>query len=77
MEEIGVASPNEKLKLTILPNAERLTYTVTFGNVTVVEPSSIVMKLDGYDLSSGVVLGKVERYEVNEAYPWLAPIRLR
>lgn len=35
-----------------------------------IESSPIVMKLDGYDLSSGVVFNKVERYEVNETYPW-------
>jgi alpha-glucosidase len=28
------------------------------------------MNLDGYDLSSGVVLGNVERYEMDEAYRW-------
>ena len=70
MEEVQVASPDGKLKFTVLPNAERLTFTVVFGNTTVIEPSRIVMKLDGYDLSSGVVFNKVERYEVNETYPW-------
>src|SRR5439155_1128697 len=49
---------------------ERLTFTVVFGNATVIEPSPIVMKLDGYDLSSGVVFNNAERYEVNETYPW-------
>lgn len=70
MERIEVASPNGKVKLTLLPNAERLTFTVTRGETTVIEPSTIVMKLDGYDLSSGVVLGNVERYEIDETYPW-------
>jgi len=70
MEQVQVASPDGKVKLTILPNAERLTFTVTLGNTTVLDPSTIVMNLDGYDLSAGVVFGKVERYEVNETYPW-------
>ena len=55
MQEVQVASPDGTLKFTILPNAERLTFTVAFVNATVIEPSPIVMKLDGYDLSSGVV----------------------
>src|SRR5262249_54952361 len=59
-----------RIKLTILANAERLTYTITFADTTVVEPSPIIMKLDGYDLSSGIVLGNLERYEINETYPW-------
>ena len=32
MQEVQVASPDGKVKLTILPNAERLTYTMTFGD---------------------------------------------
>jgi alpha-glucosidase len=70
MEEVHVASPNDNIEFTVLPNAERLTFTVTLDNTTVIEPSTIVMNMDGYDLSSGVVFGRVERYEVNETYPW-------
>jgi len=70
MEQVQVASPDGNVKLTILPNAERLTFTVTLANTMVFEPSTVVMNLDGYDLSTGVVFGKVERYEINETYPW-------
>jgi len=70
MEQVQVDSPDGNVKLTILPNAERLTFTVTLGDTTVLEKSTIVMNVDGYDLSAGVVFGKVERYEVNETYPW-------
>ncbi len=70
MEQVQVAGPDGNVKLTVLPNAERLTFTVTLGNTTVLDTFTIVMNLDGYDLSSGVVFGNVERYEVNETYPW-------
>jgi alpha-glucosidase len=70
MQEVQVASPDGKIKFTILPNAERLTFTVTMGNTVVIEPSPIVMKLDGYDLSSGVVFDNLERYSIDESYPW-------
>jgi len=70
MEQVLVAGPDGNVKLTVLPNAERLTFTVTLGSTTVLDPSTIVMNLDGYDLSTGVVFGSVERYEVNETYPW-------
>lgn len=70
MEQVQVAGPDGNVKLTVLPNAERLSFTVTLGDTTVLEPSTIVMKMDGYDLSTGVVFGKVERYEVDETYPW-------
>lgn len=70
MEQVQVTSPDGNVKLTILPNAERLTFTVTLGNTIVLEPSTIVMNLDGYDLSAGIVFSKVEHYEINETYPW-------
>ena len=70
MEQVRVAGPDGKVKLTVLSNAERLTFTVTLGDTTMLGPSTIVMNLDGYDLSTGVVLGDVERYEINETYSW-------
>lgn len=70
MEEIRVTSPNDRVNLTILPNAERLTLTVDSGETTVLDASTIVMKLDGYDLSAGVALGEVEKYRIDETYPW-------
>src|SRR5262245_1553724 len=70
MPEVQVASPDGKVKFTIQPNPERLTFTVAFGEATVIEPSALVMTLDGFDLSSGVVFSNVERYEINETYSW-------
>jgi len=70
MEQVDVSSPDGKVVLTVLPNAERLTFMVKRDETPVIEASSIVMVLDGYDLSSGVVLNGIDRYEVNEDYPW-------
>ena len=70
MEQVEVSSPDGKVSVTVLPNAERLTFTVKRDGATVIDPSPIVMVLDGYDLSSGVVFGGAERYEVKESYPW-------
>jgi alpha-glucosidase len=70
MQEVQVTSPDGKVKLTVLPNPERLTYTVTFGDASVIEPSSLAMNLDGFDLSSGVVFSNAERYQISETYPW-------
>ena len=70
MSPLDVRSPNGQVTFTFLPNAERLTFTVALGNTTVIEPSPIVLTLDGYDLSSGVVLSGVVRDEVHERYPW-------
>src|SRR5262245_38378337 len=63
MSAVDVRSPNGLLTFTLLPNAERLTFTVTLADsglrtadrgTTVIEPSPIVLTLDGYDLSAGV-----------------------
>ena len=70
MEQVQVVSPDDQVKFTLLPNAERLTFTVTMGDTTVIEPSTLSMKLDDYDLSSGVVFGKAESFEINETYAW-------
>jgi alpha-glucosidase len=69
--QVTVASPDGKVRFTLLPNAERLTYTVTLEGATVLEPSPLAMNLDGYELSTGVVFNSEERYEGSETYPWL------
>jgi alpha-glucosidase len=71
MKQIDVASPDGNIKFSLLPNAERLTFAVSMGGVTVMEPSPIVMKVDGFDLSSGVVFDSLITFEINESYPWL------
>jgi alpha-glucosidase len=70
MPQVQVASPDGQVKITVLPNAERLTYTVTMGDTTVIEPSALMLNLDGFDLSSGVVFSNAEPYEISETYPW-------
>ena len=71
MKQVDVTSPNGNVKFSLLPNAERLTFTVSMGGAVVLDPSPIVMKVDGYDLSSGVVLDTSETYSIDEAYPWM------
>ncbi|MHC4565271.1 MAG: glycoside hydrolase family 97 protein [Planctomycetota bacterium] len=70
MQQVQVISPNGEVAFSILPNAERLSFMVTLGDAVILDISTIVMSLDGYDLSSGVVLGNVDRYEIDETYPW-------
>lgn len=73
-KDIRVTSPNGHVAFTLLGNAERLTYKVSLDNVAVVESSPLEMLLDGFDLSAGVTVDKVEESEVNETYPWLGAI---
>ena len=70
MKQIDVRSPDGNVKFSLLPNAERLTFIVQLGNAAVLDPSPIVMKVDGYDLSSGVVFDTLLSYVKEESYPW-------
>jgi alpha-glucosidase len=70
MKEVEVAGPDGKVKFTLGSNPERLTYTVTLDGVTVVEPSPLDMRMDGYNLSSGVIFDSLEEYKIDETYPW-------
>ncbi|MDP2887311.1 MAG: glycoside hydrolase family 97 catalytic domain-containing protein [Ignavibacteria bacterium] len=70
MKQIDVRSPDGNVKFSLLPNAERLTFIVQLGNAVVLDPSPIVMKVDGYDLSSGVVFDTLLSYVKEESYPW-------
>src|SRR5688500_1072040 len=70
MTAVDVQSPDGQVTFAILPNAERVTFRVALGNTAVIESSPIVMTLDGYDLSAGVVLGGIARDSVQERYPW-------
>ena len=70
MPAVDVRSPDGQVTFTFLPNAERLTFTVRLGDTMVIETSPIVLTLDGYDLSAGVVLNGIVRDDVHERYPW-------
>jgi len=70
MKEVQIASPDGKVKLIVGSNPERLTYWVTLENTTVIEPSPFDMRMDGYNLSCGVTFNNLERYTIDETYPW-------
>jgi len=65
-----VASPDCRIELEVLPNAERLSFTVRMDGRTVVETSPVQMTVDGFDRGAGLIYGQVERYQIDESYPW-------
>jgi alpha-glucosidase len=70
MKEVQVTGPDGRVKFTLGSNPERLTFTVTMDGTTVIDPSPLDMRLDGYNLSSGVIFNNLEVYDINETYPW-------
>jgi alpha-glucosidase len=71
-EEITVSSPDSTVGFRISA-ATVLEYSATFREKSVIEPSGIGITVDGFNLSRDVEVGTIERYEVNEIYPWHGP----
>ena len=70
-DDIVVASPDGQVKFQLLPGDQgRLQYAVTFKEKPVIETSAIGITVDGVNLADGVLIGKVDRYQINESYPW-------
>jgi len=68
---LQLASPDGKARLEFSwqPQAP-LSYRVTFRQQSVIESSPVRILLNGSELSTGVELGQVERYKLDEKYPW-------
>jgi alpha-glucosidase len=69
-EDIQLAGPSGKVQLNIARAGANLQYSVTFRDKPVIEASALGITVDGTDLSKGVEVRGVERYQRNESYPW-------
>lgn len=67
---VPVASPDGRLKLTMVVAKGRLQYDVAFRGAAVIEPSPLGLLVDGVDLGQGVEVDRVEQENANETYPW-------
>ncbi|UCD52370.1 MAG: glycoside hydrolase family 97 N-terminal domain-containing protein, partial [Phycisphaerales bacterium] len=70
MQEVEVISPDGKVKSMLGSNPERLTWATTLDDTMVIEPSPLDMRMDGYDLSSGVMFNGLDVYRTNDTYLW-------
>jgi alpha-glucosidase len=68
--ETRIVSPDGFVRFTALLQEGQLEYAVAFRGGMVIETSPMRFTLDGVDLTDGVELGKVDRYQMNETYPW-------
>lgn len=70
-DDVTVASPDGRVQFRLsLGGKGRLEYLVTFKEKPVIEPSAIGIMVDGVNLAEGVEIGKADRYQVKETYPW-------
>jgi alpha-glucosidase len=70
-QEVVLSSPDKAIFLRIAPEeGGRLGYSVTLAGKPVIETSPLGIRVDGQDLGQGSTLGKVERYSLDERFPW-------
>ena len=70
-DDITVASPDGRVQFRLsLGDQGRLQYAVTFREKPVIEASALGITVDRVNLAESVQIGKVDRYQVNETYPW-------
>nr|WP_121271952.1 glycoside hydrolase family 97 protein [Pedobacter schmidteae] len=69
-DQMVLKSPNQKTAITLSVRNNSLNYEVSSGNKVVINSSPIRMFVDGSDITSGITMGKAERYQLNEQYPW-------
>ncbi len=70
-EGMTVASPDRRIQFRlVLQEGARLGYAVTFRAKPVIETSRLGIVIDGVNLGDGIQAGRINRYRVNETYPW-------
>ena len=65
-----IESPDRKLTLAIDATDGRLSYRITRAGTIAIEPSPLGIVVDGANLGDGAVPGRIERYRLDDAYPW-------
>jgi alpha-glucosidase len=71
MQKIAsILSPDGNVQFEVILRGARLKYAVTFGSKPVIEESPIRITVDGVNLTEGVEVEKVDRYQIKETYPW-------
>jgi alpha-glucosidase len=70
-QDVVLRSPdmNVELRVTLLEGG-RLGYAIALGGQPVIAPSPLGIRVDGTDLGQGSTLGRVERYSLDESFPW-------
>lgn len=69
-EKTTIASPNGRVIFHISTTQNHLTHRVTLRDANVIDPSPLGIAIDGRDLGSEAPIKDVNRYRVDERYPW-------
>jgi alpha-glucosidase len=66
---INIASPDGRIRFTLLTGGPRLQFAVTLDDKPVIEPSALAFTIDGDDILAGAQPGKIEIYAADQSYP--------
>jgi alpha-glucosidase len=67
---INVKSPDGKIVFKVFLTGKQLSFSVQMNGRLIIEPSSAFLKIDGNDITNGLVMGNTEKYSVSETYQW-------
>ena len=67
----SILSPSGSVQFKIFNSGDQLSFTILYGGNIIIERSSLVMTVDGKPITSNSKMGKIEKYKINESYPWL------
>jgi len=67
---IDLSGPDGKIHFLLFSDNDRLAFSVTLNNNSVVEKSPLLMSINEEIITDNVRMGKVSRSRLNETYPW-------
>ncbi|MGY0040813.1 glycoside hydrolase family 97 N-terminal domain-containing protein [Pedobacter sp. NJ-S-72] len=67
---ITISSPDGKIKLLLQQKNGSITYSINFNKKPVIESSRLGMVIDGKVFGDHAKPGKIEKYTINEKYPY-------
>src|SRR4030095_14701907 len=67
----SILSPSGAVQFKLFNSGDQLSFTVLARGITIIEQSPLVMTLDSKPITSNTKSGKIEKYKIDESYPWL------
>lgn len=63
-------SPDKRIVFRLFEQNMQLAYSIRLENQAIIEPSLLNMMVDGKSVTRETIAGKINKYSINETYPW-------
>jgi alpha-glucosidase len=67
---VSISSPDKRIKLVVEVSNGRLSYSIDFNKIKVIESSALDILISGKQSGSTTGLGSITYYKLNETYPY-------